>query len=206
MNPSRMDRISAALAKRLLSLFPASFRDDYGQDLLRTLHDGRHDACRRHGWRGALKYDGFASLDLFVSALRERGREGRHRMKEIFWNDGGPLMILGAALGVTVFYLDTLALFNHDTVPFTLALLILCGGALGLIDPRKPWRWSLSIGIWLSIGYLAKGILQGTFSDGARHAIPPGAGLVLLLLIGLVASGIGAYCGAGIRWALSEWL
>jgi hypothetical protein len=96
--------------------------------------------------------------------------------------------VVAAGLGVLIALLDQGAPFGDDSAKLTIVLLFASGMILGLARPRRPWRWSLLVGVWLPALFALNG---GTRPD-------------LLLLLCLVVSTLGAYAGAMVRALLHK--
>lgn len=63
-------------------------------------------------------------------------------------------VLLGVALtlGLAIAWVDSRP--HWDDSGITAGMLLLSGGALGLIGPRRPWLWGLAVGLWVPL-YLA---------------------------------------------------
>ncbi|HWE40320.1 MAG TPA: hypothetical protein VG406_27460 [Isosphaeraceae bacterium] len=88
--------------------------------------------------------------------------------------------VVAAGLGLLVTAIDIAAPFGDDSSKSTIVLLFAAGALLGLARPRHPWRWSLLVGIWLP----------------ASSALRGGSKPLLLLLVSLAVSTLGAFAGA----------
>jgi hypothetical protein len=78
---------------------------------------------------------------------------------------------------------------------FTLLLLVLTSGLLGLVQPKKPWLSGILVGIGLPLLALA------AHATGLSHHIPPYtyAAVLPLIPVSLAVCLIGAFCGASVR-------
>lgn len=91
--------------------------------------------------------------------------------------------VVATGLGVLIALIDRGSPFGDDSAKFALVLLFAAGMTLGLARPRRPWRWSLCVGVWLP----------------ALFALNGGTKPYLLLLISLGVSTLGALAGAIFR-------
>lgn len=100
-------------------------------------------------------------------------------------------------LGLLIAWRDIRA--TGDDAPMTtLALLYALGAVFGGIQPARPWRWAVALGISLPLAHLIVRALG--FDD---HFQPdPYAARLILIPVALLAASAGAYAGAGVRWLL----
>jgi hypothetical protein len=97
------------------------------------------------------------------------------------------LVLLTAALvGVAIAYIDSGPTWDDTGV--TAFALVITGAACGFAAPRRPWRWALASGIWISIFAMF------------RSSSP----IALVMLIVVVFPLAGAYAGAATRRALRK--
>jgi len=92
------------------------------------------------------------------------------------------LLGLALALGLTIAWID--ARPHWDDTGITAGMLLLSGGLLGLMGPRRPWIWGLAIGLWIPLRL-------------AMHA--PSAGNVLGGFVILAIPMAGAWGGMAVR-------
>jgi len=106
-----------------------------------------------------------------------------------------PLAVL---LGLLIAAFDLVTPFGDDTPKATLVLLASSGGLLGLLQPRRPWRWGIVAGLWMP---LAHGFF---FLAGGGHAINPNTwpAYLLLLAVSIAICTGGSYAGATARRAI----
>jgi hypothetical protein len=99
---------------------------------------------------------------------------------------------LGVLLGLAAAWQDVAAPFGDDTAQATLLLWLASGGLLGLLQPRRPWRWAVLVAPWVPLAHLALHAL------GRPDPINPNtyATILLLLPVSLVACSLGAYGGS----------
>lgn len=96
------------------------------------------------------------------------------------------VLLAGILMGIAIAYVDSLPTWD-DTGVIAFSLLI-AGAICGFVAPRRPWRWALGTGIWISVFGLAwLGSLKA-----------------LMMLIVVAFPLAGAYAGAAIRRALSR--
>ena len=105
------------MLRLLLRLYPAPFRERFGDEIAADFQDGAGD------W-----------LDLIVSILRERRAAGMTPT----W----PLL-LGGCLAAPIGYLD----LHASEVQGIVALLMLGAGLWGTLWPQRAWRWALVFGM-----------------------------------------------------------
>ena len=108
--------------------------------------------------------------------------------------------ILAVALGLLAASVDVAAPFGDDTAKATVLLWLVSAGLLGFLQPRRPWRWALLIGPWVSAVYLLWRAL------GLPVAINPNTYTTILLLVpvSLAVCLTAAYSGSMIRRAVSR--
>ncbi len=102
-------------------------------------------------------------------------------------------------LGLLVAAFDLAAPFGDDTANVTIVLLAASSGVVGFLQPRRPRRWGIAVGMWLptphAVNYLA----------GWGHPINPNylPAYVLLLAVSIAISMGGSYAGALVRKAIA---
>ena len=98
-----------------------------------------------------------------------------------------------AAMGIAVFavHVD----LHNDEVQATVLVVLVGGGLLGMMAPRRAWRWALLLGISIVAGDYAA--LQLHLVARAPEPINWGA------LIAFIPAFIGTYVGVGVRSMLS---
>ena len=99
---------------------------------------------------------------------------------------------IAIVLGLAVAFVDLAAPFGDDSSKLTLLLLIAFSGVLAFVQPKRPWRWGILIGIWLPLVSLAAHAL------GLTSYIHPNtwAAIFLLIPFSLVVCLIAACCGS----------
>lgn len=183
---------SERLFRRLLGLYPAAFRAEYGEPMAQLFADQRRDALR--AGRGGLAWLWLDTLaDLLVTAAREH-LERHNTMRRIILI-AAPLLV-GLALG----WIDV----HNDEVWAALLLLLSTTFLFGFIEPRTAWRSGLLIGLGIPLVHLVVlplNIVRPCPPD-AVCGRPDVLGFLKLLLIVFPAM-FGAYCGVAAR-ALSS--
>jgi hypothetical protein len=106
--------------------------------------------------------------------------------------------VFAVLLGLLIAYLDIVSLFGDDSAKVTLLLLIVSSGLLGLIQPRRPWRWAVAIGMCLPVVHFLRHVL-GLAESGNLKAY---TGILILVAVSLAACLLGAFCGSWLRKAL----
>ena len=105
----------------------------------------------------------------------------------------GLCVTLSLGLGLLLGWLDS----QLEPVGVTVALVALCGGALGLLHPAGAWRWALVLGLGLFLWHLLEAAV------GYRPPYPAEPS-VFVTLIALVPAFVGAYGGALARWMINK--
>jgi hypothetical protein len=59
------------------------------------------------------------------------------------------LLGCAAVVGFSIAYVDSRP--NWDDTGITAGALLITAAALGTISPRRPWLWSLSVGLWIPL-------------------------------------------------------
>ena len=95
------------------------------------------------------------------------------------------LFLFAILAGVAIAYMDSRP--HWDDAGITAFSMVLAVGVCGLIEPTRPWRWALSVGIWIPVHTLV------------RTASP--RSLVMLVLLAFPFAG--AYAGMAIRRGLA---
>ena len=103
---SRLIALTDALYRRLLVLYPASFRDEYGTEMAMVFRDAIRAAARRDGAAGVLKVLGATLVDLGVTALTERLEEGFDMSKNAFVRYSGLAGVLGGMVLLLMWYVE----------------------------------------------------------------------------------------------------
>ena len=96
------------------------------------------------------------------------------------------LLALAIALGLAIAWVDSRP--HWDDAGITAGMLLLSGGALGMMDPRRAWLWGLAIGIWLPLNLILVQI--------AAHRVTPRTAGYLVILGFPIA---GACAGMAVR-------
>jgi hypothetical protein len=100
-----------------------------------------------------------------------------------------------ASTGLSTSLLDVAAPWGDDTHKVIILLWLASCGLLGLLLPRRPWRWAAPVGLWLPSAHLALHAL------GRPDAIHPNNWTTVLLLypVELAVCSVAAYGGAFLR-------
>ena len=86
--------------------------------------------------------------------------------------------------------------FNNDEPQAAVIVIVVFAGLLGLIQPRKAWRWALIVGLGVPIVYLIASAL-------GFHAKSVGEPGWYASLIALIPAFISTYCGVLLRKAFA---
>jgi hypothetical protein len=92
------------------------------------------------------------------------------------------LMLLAVTLGLAIAWID--ARPHWDDSGITAGCLLLSGGLLGLLGPRRPWLWALGIGIWIPLHLMLRVPTLGNMLGGS-------------IIVGIPM--VGAYAGMAVR-------
>ena len=104
--------------------------------------------------------------------------------------------VLCIALAVIGGFLAGAVDFNNDEPQAAVIVIMAFTGLLGLIQPRKAWRWGLIVGLGVPIVYL----IATALSYHSKSAGEPGW---YASLIALIPAFISAYCGVLLRTAVA---
>jgi len=170
------------LYRGLLYAYPPEFRSRYGVEMSQLFRDQLRDALSNQGILGLLPFCMRTTGDLSKSILRERCN---------LQNMVG-MLCLAAALGFALYatYVDR---HNADEVYPTLMVVLVGSFILGVLRPRRAWRWALMLGLGVPFfGPLLT--LPARLASPGRWAM-----LAVLLFPGL----IGAYTGSILRRAVA---
>lgn len=88
---------------------------------------------------------------------------------------------------------------HWDDAGITAGMLLLSAAVLGLMGPRRPWRWALGIGVWIPafrILHAMTAVLSGHVITRVGFGFPDTA---LIGLFVLAISMTGAYAGMAVR-------
>jgi uncharacterized membrane protein len=91
---------SERIYSALLILYPTTYRREYGRQMVLAFRDICWDAYRRDGMFSVLESWLSILLDLFISVIEERRREGFHMSKSIWIRLSGPILIIAGVLFV----------------------------------------------------------------------------------------------------------
>lgn len=94
------------------------------------------------------------------------------------------LLAAAVTLGLAIAWVDSRP--HWDDSGITAGMLVLSGGFLGLIGPRRPWLWALGIGVWIPLWMVV-------------HATTVGSALGSLVILAFPMTG--AYAGMAVRMA-----
>jgi hypothetical protein len=67
---------------------------------------------------------------------------------------------LAVSLGLLTAWFDVAAPFGDDTSKCTIVLWLLSSGILGFLQPRRPWRWALLVGLGVPACHIARHALD----------------------------------------------
>lgn len=84
------------------------------------------------------------------------------------------LLVVALSLGLAIAWVDSRP--HWDDTGITAASLLLSGGALGLIGPRRPWRWGLAVGAWVPLALILRMPTLGSVAGGLVILAIPMAG------------------------------
>jgi hypothetical protein len=101
--------------------------------------------------------------------------------------------LLSLGLGLLAGYFDS----NTEEVPFTLLLVMVCGGALGAIQMASAWRWALMLGAGVFLFHA----LESLVGYKPRYPAEPN---IYVTLFALVPAFIGVYGGVLVRRMLEQ--
>lgn len=96
-------------------------------------------------------------------------------------------------LGLLAGYFDS----NTEEVPFTVLLVLVCGGALGATQPASAWRWAVALGAGVFLFHA----LELLFGYKPRYPAEPN---IFVTLIVLVPAFVGVYAGVLVRRMLEQ--
>jgi hypothetical protein len=99
------------------------------------------------GQRGGLAQDAAeeAAIRSFGDPREVAEKFAAHKYRTLHW----VLLIAAVTLGLAIAWVDSRP--HWDDTGITAGCLLLSGGALGLIGPRRPWLWALGLGIWIPL-------------------------------------------------------
>jgi len=86
--------------------------------------------------------------------------------------------------------------FRNDEPQAAVIVIVMFTGLLGLIQPRKAWRWALIVGLGVPIVYL----IATALGYHSKSVPEPGW---YASLIALIPAFISTYCGVLLRKAIS---
>jgi hypothetical protein len=96
------------------------------------------------------------------------------------------LVCAALALGLGIALVDTSP--RWDDTGISAALLFVACFILGVVSPRHPWPWAVTVGLWIPALTLAR--YHETLNVGS--------------LLALAFAGAGAYAGAVVQWLRSR--
>jgi hypothetical protein len=174
-------RLACGLYRGLLHAYPPEFRLRYGIEMNQVFRDQLRDTLSKQGLHGLLTFCMRTAWDLCTSIPRERFTLRSLR----------GMLCLAAALGFALYatYVDR---HNVDEVYPTLMVVLVGSFVLGMLRPRRAWRWAIIIGLGVPF--------FGPLPDLPARLASPGrwAMLAVLLIPGLM----GAYAGSILRSAV----
>ncbi len=104
--------------------------------------------------------------------------------------------VLCLALAIMGGFLAGAVDFNNDEPQAAVIVIVVFTGLLGLIQPRKAWRWALVVGLGVPIVY----VIATALGYHAKSVGEPGW---YASLIALIPAFISTYCGVLVRKAIS---
>ena len=104
-------------------------------------------------------------------------------------------IIIAIAAGILIGILDSLIIKSDDGSKITMLLLFVAGAGSTLVYFKSPFLIALACGVWLCVVHLILSIA------GVHDTITPDTltSRLLLLPVGIVVAGAGAYCVYFIR-------
>ena len=100
------------------------------------------------------------------------------------------------ALAVIGAFLAGAVDFNNDEPQAAVIVIVVFAGLLGLIQPRRAWRWAVIVGLGVPMVYLIASAL-------GYHSKSVGEPGWYASLIALIPAFISAYCGVLLRKAIA---
>ena len=88
-----------------------------------------------------------------ASAIRRKYGAARFASQN-FGVDGMAVLAASLLVGAAIAWMDNRP--NWDDTGVTAFALLLTGGVMGLLVPRRPWLWAISIWMWLPAWNIAK--------------------------------------------------
>jgi hypothetical protein len=164
----------------LIPLYPAPFRQEYGEEMRAFFIEASEDAHRARGVGGLFRLWLATLADFLVASSREHLAAGT--LKALL------VVICAASAGLLIGYLD----FHAGEVQPIVALELVCAFLLGLMMPVGPWKWVLCVGG----GIPAVHVVGQWLGLHPAYPVMPNVSATFLALI---PAAIGAYAGAGIR-------
>ena len=98
--------------------------------------------------------------------------------------------VLAVLFGLAIGWVNV----HTDQTPVVALPLLAAAGVLGVIWPRRAWRWGLLVGAWLALGQ-AYALLTSTRLPYPNNP----SDIAAVLGIGLTLGLVGAYSGALVR-------
>jgi hypothetical protein len=200
-------RVSVRLYAGLLIVYPRTFRETYGREMVLLFRDCNRDAVRRGGLRGLPALWGRTLGDLACSGWRERVDAATHpavprEERSLIMPEPTqierwlpyPLILL---LGLGVGYLN----LHTDETPFIALPLLAAAALIGFINPRAAWRWGLLLGVCPALSALWAAAIQMKLPYPNNPGELQGA-----LIGGLIFALAGAYLGVLGRWIMRHLL
>jgi hypothetical protein len=173
-----------SLIQRYLSAlrFALLVRGIWDPHILEEIQGHLADAVEHSLARGL---DRAAAEEQAISRLGPAGAVAAGFLSERITRMQTVLLLAGAVMGGLIAYIDSRP--TWDDTGITAFALLIAAGLLGLVSPRRPWKWALAVGIWLPL---------------VEMILSHQAGILLVLIIPF----IGAYAGAGVNWAIRHTL
>ena len=200
-------RLSEALYRRVLHLYPADFRETYGVHMARTFRDCLRECYQRRGFGALLPLWAATLLDLLKTAAEEHMQRSIEMSKTLLSKIAGPTLMLGGLLwmlsGLHQFetiYWDEFGgfdlVYEIGGILFGAAILPLVIGLIGLHLTYKERVGSLGrLGLLAPYGGLAITLVALAYSllnpavDDWWYGFMMG---LLLIMCGMILFGIDA--------------
>jgi hypothetical protein len=165
----------------LLYAYPPGFRARYKKEMALAFKEELRQSLSSTGLWSRLLFPIRMAKDLLLSALRER--------IDSLDAVGMSCLIAASVIGLYASYVDR---HNATEVYPTLSIALIGSFVLGLIRPRRPWRWAMAIALWVPFA--------GSISSLRYRLASPGAWAILAVV--LVPGFVGAVAGSLVRQAI----
>jgi hypothetical protein len=170
--------LSCGFYSVLLYAYPPDFRARYKKEMTLAFKDDLHQTLRDGSLWSRTLFPLRMAKDFLTSVLRER--------IESFDAMGMSCLVAASVIGFYASYVDR---HNATEVYPTLSIALIGSFVLGLIRPKRPWRWALTIALWVPFA--------GSLSDMRDRFTSPGEWAIFAVV--LIPSLMGAMAGSLIR-------